>query len=57
MRILPFLVDNLVHLQDSAMHQYIEVVLRGETEGRFLEDLEAHHDETMGQVSRLGRSW
>lgn len=56
MRILPFPVDILIHLRDSAKHQYVEVVLRGETEGRFLEDPEAHHDETMGQVSRLGRS-
>ena len=41
-------------LRDSARHQYVEVVLHGKTEGKFLEDPEAHRDEMMGQISRLG---
>ena len=39
---------------DRARHIYVEVVLCGETEGKFLEDPEAHRDEMMGQVSKLG---
>ena len=54
MRILLFLVDTSIHLQDSAGHVYVEVVLHGKTEGRFLEDLDAHRKEMMGQVSKLG---
>ena len=28
--------------------------MRGETEGKFLDDPNAHRDEMMGQVSKLG---
>ena len=42
------------HLQDSPTHIYVEVILRGETEGQFLEDPRAHRRETMKDVSRLG---
>ena len=52
--VLLFLAETVSDLQDSARHQYVEVVLRGEIEGKFLEDPEAHRDEMMGQVSRLG---
>ena len=51
---LPFPVDICIHLQGSARHVYVEVVLHGETEGKFLEDPEAHRDEMVGQVSKLG---
>ena len=54
MRILLFLVDISNHLQGRKKHVYVEVVMDGETEGKFLEDREAHRDEMMGQVSRLG---
>ena len=54
MRILLFLSEIMIDLQDSARHQYVEVVLHGEAEGKFLEDPEAHRDEMMGQISRLG---
>ena len=57
MRTLLFLVDVSTHLQDSARHQYVEVVMRGETEGKFLEDPHAHRDEMMGEVSKLGEFW
>ena len=57
MRILLFLVDISIHLRDSPRQLYVEVVLRGETEGKFLEDPEAHAEEMMGQVSKLGGSW
>ena len=33
---------------------YVEVVLRGKTEGEFLDDPTRSHEETMGQVSKLG---
>ena len=55
MRILLFLAEITIDLQDSARHQYVEVVLHGKAEGKFLEDPEAHRDEMMGQISRLGR--
>ena len=54
---LLFLVDISIHLQDNARRVYVEVVLRGETEGKFLEDPGAHRDEIMGQVSKLGGFW
>ena len=54
MRTLVFLVGAYIHLQDSAKHTYVEVVMRGETEGKFLEDPGAHDEETMGQVSKFG---
>ena len=54
MRTLLFLVDISVHLQDSARHIYVEVVLHGKTEGQFLEDTGVRHEETMGQISKLG---
>ena len=57
MRILLFLIDIYVHLQDSARHIYVKVVLYGKTEGQFLEDTGAHHMETMGQVSKLSGYW
>ena len=57
MRILLFLVGISIHLQGRTKHTYLEVVLRRQTEGRFLEDPEAHGDEMMGQVSKLGGSW
>ena len=53
--ILLFILNISIHFQDSTRHIYVEVVLRRKTEGNFLEDPEAHHDETMGQVSKLGR--
>ena len=49
-----FSVDVPIHLHDSARHVYVESILCGETEGKFLEDPEAHRDELMGQVSKLG---
>ena len=49
-----FSPEIIIELQDSAKHRYVEVVLREETEGKFLEDPQAHRDEMMGQVSRLG---
>ena len=54
---LLFLADISIHTQDSARHVYVEIVMRGETEGKFLEDPDAHRDEMMGQVSRLGVFW
>ena len=54
---LLFLVDVSIHPKDSARHVYVEVVLHGETEGKFLEDAKAHRDEPMGQVSKLGAFW
>ena len=57
MRILLFLAEIVIDLQDSARRRYVEVILHGETEGEFLEDLEAHRYEMMGHVSRLGRYW
>ena len=56
MRILLFLVEISIHLQGRTKHGYVEVVLRRQTEGNFLEDPEAHGGETMGQVSKLGGS-
>ena len=50
------LVDTAVHLQDSARHIYVEVVPHGKTEGKFLEDT-ISHEETLGQVSKLGGFW
>lgn len=55
--ILLFLINIYVHLQDSARHVYVKVVLHGKTEGQFLEDMGAHHMETMGQVSKLSGFW
>ena len=57
MRMMLFLVNISIYFQGSAGHVYVEVVLHGETEGKFLEDPDAHTDETMGQVSKLGRFW
>lgn len=71
MRISPFLVDTFNHLQDSApegstnaaSHEdgaaevYIEVILHGKTEGKFLEDARAACKEKMGDVSKLGELW
>ena len=54
MRQLLFLVDISIHLEASARHVYVEVVMHGKTEGSFLEDSEAHNWETLGEVSRLG---
>lgn len=54
MGILLFLVDIYIHPQDSASHVYVEVILHGRTEGKFLDDPEAHCRETMGDVSKLG---
>ena len=54
MGILLFLVDIYIHPQDSASHVYVEVILHGRTEGKFLDDPEAHYRETMGDVSKLG---
>ena len=56
-RILLFLIDIYVHLQDSTRHVYVEVVLHWKTEGQFLEDTGARHKETMGQVSKLSGFW
>ena len=39
---------------DASGHIYVEVVLHGQTEGQFLEDVEAHRKQTMGGVSKLG---
>lgn len=52
-RILLFHVDACVHLQDSAKHLYVEVVLHGQTKRKFPEDPEAHSDEMIGQVPKL----
>ena len=52
-----FLVEIPIHLQDSADHIFVEVVLHGQTEGKFLEEPGAHSWETMGQVSKLGGFW
>ena len=57
MGILLFLVDIYIHLQDSVSHVYVEVILHGRTEGKFLDDPEAHCRETMGDVSKLGGFW
>ena len=51
--ILP-LFDVSIHIQDSSGHTYVEVVLHGREEGRFLEDLGFRHEETIGQISKLG---
>lgn len=50
-----FLADISIHLRDSS-HTYVEVILHGKTEGRFLEDGGAHRREKMGDVSKLGGS-
>ena len=50
-------IDIYIHLQDSKRHVYVEVVMRGETEGQFLEDPDAHCEEMMGQVLKLGKLW
>ena len=52
-----FLVDTSIYLQDSAAEAYVEVVLRGETEGKFLEEPRAFCKEKMGDVSKLGGCW
>ena len=57
MRILFFLVDISIHLQGRKRHVYVEVVMEGQEEGKFLEDREAHLDEMMGDVLRLGGFW
>ena len=57
MRILLFLVDVFIHIRDRTRHIYVEVVLPRKIEGNFLEDPEAHRDEVMGQVSKLGGFW
>ena len=54
MRLLLFLADISIHLEASARHIYVEVVMHGKTEGNFLEDSEAHNWEILGEVSRLG---
>ena len=54
MRILVFRFEIFIHLQGSAEYFYVEVVMLGEIEGKFLEDPTAHNEETMGQVSKLG---
>ena len=54
MRALLFLVDISVHFRGSSRHTYVEVVQKGETEGQFLEDLNAYRWETLEHVSRLG---
>lgn len=46
--------DVFIHLQDSAGHVYVEVVLHGKKEGKFLEDPASYRNEMMGQVSKLG---
>ena len=51
------LIDISTHLQNRKRHVYVEVVMDGETEGKFLDDPEAHRDEMMGQVSREGGCW
>ena len=52
----PLLVDIPIYLYDSS-HTYVEVVLHGKTEGKFLDDSRAHCRETMGDVSKLGGFW
>ena len=54
MRILRFFARISIHLLDSAMRRHVEVVMHGQTEGKFLDDREARHEETMGQISKLG---
>ena len=54
MRVLLFLTDISIHLEDSAKHTYIEAIMHGETEGKFLEDPGALNWETFAEVSRLG---
>lgn len=49
-----FLVYISIDLQHSTPHVYVEVVLRGKTEGIFLEDPGASHGETVDKVSKLG---
>lgn len=44
-----------VHHQGSDKHVYVEVVLKGNEEGKFLEDPGAGHKETMENVLKLGR--
>ena len=53
-RMLAFLVEISIHLQDSTGPVHIEVVMDWETEGRFLEDRGALRNETMRHVSKLG---
>lgn len=43
-----------VHLQDSDRHVYVEVVLKGNEEGKFLEDPKADHKEMIENVLKLG---
>ena len=57
MRVLRFLIDISIQLEDSARHVYVEVVMHGQTEGKFLEDPEAHRNEMVGQVLKLGKFW
>ena len=54
MRILRFLARISIHLRNSAMRRYVEVVMHGQTVGTFLDDREARHEETVGQISKLG---
>ena len=54
MRILRFLVQVSIHLRNSARRRYVEVVMHGQTEGKFLDDPKVRHEETMGQISKLG---
>lgn len=44
-------------LQASTGPIRVEVVLRGKTKGKFLEDPRAQHWETMGEVSKLSKFW
>ena len=55
--VLPFIIDISIHLRGSTGHTYVEVVLYGRDEGQFLDDPDAHREETMGQVSKLGGFW
>ena len=54
---LLFLANAPIYLRDGARHVYVEIVMHGNTEGKFLEDSEAHSWETLGEVSRLGGFW
>ena len=54
MRILLFLTNVFINPQGSTRRLYVEAVMRGEIEGKFLDDPGAHRDEMMGQVSKLG---
>ena len=55
MRVLPFLVDVSIHLR-ARSHTYVEVILRNESEGKFLQDSTAHAREKIEDVSKFGRS-